>query len=473
MVGSSATGTVDRTAGELASATFPAAQGRSIIAAVVALSLFGPYLVAGIRTEQVVLYGASVTAVLFAPRLRLTGAFVLVAWVWFTLLVFATVGLLDPPPPFIPYGDPVAGVDNLATPLVAMVVGAIAASSDRIGALRTFAATVAYLLAANALLAAASVVVDFSSVLQHFWTSGEGISVAEKAAGNLRYGGIFNQPAEAGTAYGFGLVLALWRWGWSERRMSRMVVVTMLLTVGGLLSLSKVFLLLGLPVFVIALTVDRQRRIRRVIALAGAAGVVVSVVASGIVPWAGQDRLQQLLVGGGSARGEQTLAEYFSAGRLGDHSTLFDVASVVWATAPVAGYGARGLEAAYDSSWLHVFVVAGGVGVALLIMLFVLLALRLLMARRSTQVDEWRLAVGFMVIAGGASFGLPVWVANRVAAIFWIVIVLTILPPMQATATVLSRQEGPGDAATLRDRNAHGPSRAFGYTNHGYGPPSL
>ena len=75
--------------------------------------------------------------------------------------------------------------------------------------------------------------------------------------------------------------------------------------------------------------------------------------------------------------------------------------------------GAAGLNVAYDSLWLEVFVVSGIIGVVLAAARLVLLAARWVRVKASLDRAEWQLAGGVLVLAVGASLGIPSLTANR------------------------------------------------------------
>jgi hypothetical protein len=92
--------------------------------------------------------------------------------------------------------------------------------------------------------------------------------VAANAASDGRYTGIFNQPAEAGIAYGVALLLLTWLARTREWKPFSVTCAAALVITGGVLTVSKVFLLCAAPVAV--LTVLRGRARIRVAVTAGA-----------------------------------------------------------------------------------------------------------------------------------------------------------------------------------------------------------
>ncbi|THJ52760.1 hypothetical protein E7Y31_18590 [Candidatus Frankia alpina] len=103
----------------------------------------------------------------------------------------------------------------------------------------------------NGGLAVLGLAADLSPILAAFW-GGEGLggqSVAVLATGDGRLSGVFNQPVEAGAAYCLALFAAVHLLSRPERGRDRPVVLALVvlpILVGGVLCVSKIFLLCGL-----------------------------------------------------------------------------------------------------------------------------------------------------------------------------------------------------------------------------------
>jgi hypothetical protein len=255
------------------------------------------------------------------------------------------------------------------------------------------------------------------SVLPHFWDAVPSTgSVAVNAASNGRYTGIFNQPAEAGIAYGVALLALIWL---ARHRVWKPLAIncaTVLLFTGGVLTLSKVFLLCALPVAV--LTVLRgTARIRVLVTATATGGALWLVGIAGILPtWSGAATLGSLAHPGTS------LTTQYTAGRYGAGGTLAPVITDVLRASPLAGFGAGGLAPAYDSLWQEVLVVSGVLGVIFAAAVFVMMAWRLKALRTVLAREDWQLACGVVVLAAGASAGIPSLTANRAATLLWLVL---------------------------------------------------
>lgn len=394
------------------------------------MAAFGPYVgLPGVRTEQVAVYTLCGLGLAFFCWLHLRPpvAGVVVCTLLALQVGLAAFGAWSPPsglPAFV-RGDLTAGVDNLLLPLAVIALAWMAAGSGRHvhRVLEAAAATLVVLACGNAVLATASIGGDLVGFLGAFWSDGPASgSVAARAAELGRYSGIFNQPAEAGQMYSMALLAALWLF---RVRPARLAVAAVVITVGGILTVSKIFLLVGLPVAawqILAVSTGRQRRLAATAAVLAAG---FGAARLGWLPtWAGTDYLLRLVDGG-----DRGAVDLYTAGRLGGQSTLRSVAESVLASSPWFGFGASGLTVAYDNGWVEALVVAGLFGAATYTAVLAVLAAA--WWRRRTVVDKaWsRFSGGLVLVLVGASMGLPALTANRVATVSWLLVTLLLLCP--------------------------------------------
>ncbi|GAA5179733.1 hypothetical protein GCM10023322_10450 [Rugosimonospora acidiphila] len=431
----------------------PARRGRIALLAgcAMAVAAFGPYTsVAGVRTEQVVVYGVGAAALLSTrwTGMRLSRAAVLVATLLAGEIVIAVVGTLVPVVDLSPYvvGSVLPGLDNLILPLVvlASVWTLLAAGADRDRLLRVACRVVVLAMCANTVVAYLSQLHDLTPLLARFWdnTVDAGDASTGTVAGNAaqlgRFTGVFNQPAEAGEMYSIALLAAIYLY---RAKSVRLVLAGLLLGIGGVLTISKVFLLVGLPIAVWQLLRVSTQRGRRLTLLATGIFAVAALAESGIGPdWIGGGFLDRLLHPGDSSG----LLDLYTGGRIGGVSSLHLVSDAVLHNSPWFGYGAGGLAAPYDNGWIEALAVAGLFGVALYTGILLVLAAGWLRRHALMSEAQARLAGGLIVLAAGASVGLPALTANRVATVMWLLLALVLLSePLAVPRAVPVEREVP------------------------------
>ncbi len=416
----------------------PSQQARALLT-VLTLSAFGPYLVGGFRTEHLAVY---LIAVFLVPyrlgRIHCPPALLALLTSWMVIATIAAVGYLWPPVNATGYraGSAVASLDNLVLPATcALVTLAVMAGPDagRELLLRRVTTLVIVCLCANVLVALAQLAWPLDTYLDHWWSSGED-SVATRAIANGRYTGIFNQPALAGIAYSLGLFCAIYR---VPKRPVLLATVVVLLSLGGILAVSKSFFLIGLPLAAWYLLRLSEPKGRRLSALVTVAGLAYALAAWLVLPaWSGINQLRTLLPGQ-----EAGLLETYTGSRYGEAATTRPILEAVLTTQPVSGYGLSGLETPYDSAWVAVLVIAGVAGMACLAAVLVVLIVKLLHSRNEWPAPEHALFGGLVVLITASSFGFPVLTGNGLAILIWVLLTILMTPDRQAAPATLQKPQ--------------------------------
>ena len=423
--------------------------------------VFGPYLVSGVRTEQAALYGSAAGAVLLLrryPRALQPGWVVMALWAVYAGTAAVGALLIESRLPW-GTGSVVAGLDNAFLPLATMTVAALWMQLLPLSLLlRTVSLMVVGAMSLNGAIAVVTSFLGFDGVplLQRFWAaSGSGTTVAELAAGSGRYSGVFNQPAEAGVAYSLAAfcLIYLVRSGTALRR-EAWVVAWALIIVGGLMTLSKIFIVGGVLISAILILTGRQHRV-----LLTASGLfsAIACVVLGALGWLGTWGASGMFGWYvASMRAGDSLAYTLSAGRFGrggeagvgtgspiDPSSgdpgsgvpdefaqpggLVELAREVLGHHPWFGLGAGGAPVSYDSTWIEAIVVAGSVGALCMLGVHIALLVRWILLRGVVPREEWRLGGAVVLLAWGSSFGMPSLTGNRESSLTWILLSLLVV----------------------------------------------
>lgn len=407
------------------------AYGRSgyILLSLVLLSAMGPYVGVGLRTEQLVVYVvALLLVVLHLHRLRGVPALKLIG-PWMLYVVVAAIGAVFPAVNRSSWarGGLLAGLDRILFPLA--VTAIVAVILTRGGSpLRLLRLSASWVVALAYLNAAAAVATWLLGVTWGAWWSSAEESNASRSLTMGRFTGLMNAPSEAGVLYGLALLCAVFLW---PTRQVRMVCTVLVIGAAGLLTVSKIFLLVAVPLVIWELVRMREQRGPRAGAALLLAALLWVVAISGTLPtWSGADHLRRMLPGS-----EASWLEIFSANRYGSTSTLAPVAEAVVEGPLLAGFGAAGLAVAYDAVWLEMFVTAGLIGLFVLVVISVTLwKVWYAMPKESA---ERRFAAGVLILFLGASAGLPVLTANRIGTFTWVLLVLFV-----AASTKLRHESG-------------------------------
>ena len=389
----------------------------SILAILLVMSAFGPYVASGIRTEQAMVYGlAPLLLTPLLPLLRPPAAFTRTMLPWLIYVVIVCLGALAPPQNTTGYllGSAFAGADNAVLPLAVMAIALVLAMTpDPVRPLRAVATTLALAMCFNAAVALAQV---GGMPIPGAWQASSLETTADRAASLGRFSGLINQPAEAGALYGLAVMCAIYRFR------DRTLVLTGLLTllgIGGFLTVSKVFLLGALPLGLILLSGERKGlvRIAQILGLIGVAWLVSR--APIFRSWTGSDALGKVL-----PEGSESWVDAFGSSRYGESSTLTPIAEAVLGNSPWFGFGAGGLRVAYDSQWLESLAVGGIIG---LLLVFFSIGNIAVYCAKMEATPEKTLLIGALGVLVVASLGIPSFTANRVATCAWLILTLAIL----------------------------------------------
>jgi len=322
-------------------------------------------------------------------------------------------------------------LDHYLRPLaVLLVADASLAHLDAENVDRLFVACGKLLLAAlflNTLVQFASLFFDIEPYVIAFRPSAgdatDMLTVAEMAAQNGRLVGIFNQPLEHGTAYAVGFLV--WVELWRRRALSNITALGagVGVFVGGVLALSKVFLLGGLPLGILLLLSGGVRLVM-VLRVMLFAGLLVPALAWLLREWAGAESLLGLI---GWLQDPKMLAYGLSGGRLGLAGSVGEEYLVLktlrlFQQAPISGVGISGAGAIGDNEYL-IALGEGGMVLLLLVLARQWLVVASSLRRWSTSPEaRLLLSIGCVLIMGG--MGGPVSGIPRCGTVLWVFIAL-------------------------------------------------
>lgn len=363
----------------------------------VALACFGPYVAAGVRTEQIAVYTLALLAVLFAaPRMKLPQSVTLALIAWTMIGIFASLSTLTVSREI--GHAALSGADMLLLPIATVLIVAAIPPDRRLEALRAVAVVAIVAGGVNTALAWLQANGQMPIFVADWLPPGDEASGA-RAALQGRYTGALNQPALTGCFYGMALLLATWR----IQHRGLLFVAWALLCAGGALSDSKAFMWVGFPIAVMHLVRVRGGR-------DAFAATAVIVGATGALYMTGN--------------GNRELIAQITGNRYGieSRSNVLDLARESLAADPL-GHGLARLPRAADSQWLQVIDFSGLFGV---VGLAVVLGCLVNAARRAPGESTRQLSVALVALTVVASLAFPLLTGNRLAPLLWMSIALAI-----------------------------------------------
>jgi len=403
-----------------------------LLAIALVIAALGPYLAGGFRVEQVFIYCMALIGlprVLLDARLRPQVFTLLLTW---TILFVSVAASSWGAPEVASTHSLISGIDNLLLPFAALIVGVVWGSLHvefaRAELLTAVSRWLIGLLCVNTAVAVLSLFRDISWIGRFFWGTGESESVAVRALEAGRATGLFNQPHESGIAYSMGLILLvyLYRKGRAPK-LGLTIPIAGLLVLGGVLSVSKGLLLLGIPIATILLMLSATGR-RRFILGAPVIVTCLILVFTGL-PWEGRERLEGLT----ASPGDRGALDFYTAGRLGTEGTVTLSIDKVLRTSPAMGFGFRGIAVAYDNAWLEMLMVGGLWGATLYTLALLLLANLALKIKRKAERHTGLALVALCVLGG---LGGPTLSLNRVGSILCLLLGVLISTPWRDSSVV-------------------------------------
>ncbi len=285
---------------------------------------------------------------------------------------------------------------------VFICVGIAATMGTGAHATRDIARAIVLVAAPVGLVSGVSAITDVSGWLGP-WVRGGDESVWAQAFAVGRFTGIFNQPLEAGVFFSVALLAAIYLLADRPRHRMRILLAVVCILIGGMLSLSKNFIVLGLGIsLVMAIRL-------RVISIPGAllmlgGGLTAIVVAIWRLNEAYVTSLLDLLDSGG-------LVLALTAGRFGGDDT--DVGQLFAALQErqhwVSGFG-LGAHLPLDNGYLEYFYQGGAFALAGFLAWIALLGGAAALSARSAERALLHALMLFVIVA---SLGGPVITANR------------------------------------------------------------
>jgi len=391
---------------------------------------FGPYVLPnfGLRTEHVLIYFLLPFAIIILMMKKRTilsysplfNILMLLFFITLWTLMITFIG----PKNYTLFVKVVAYLEDYFQPIaIILILSALLnfrSQESLITIFREACLLFIYLMMINSIIATVSIYYDLSSWISYF-LKGTSISSTVWAKSLImgRYLGIFNQPIEAGLAYS----LALINWGYLTQ-MKRYIsignyIILFALLIGGILSVSKVFILGGIPLFVLYLI--SIKRIRFLInyrfVITATLGIIMTMLI--FKTWKGFNYFLRLFHFGNKS---QDIVSLFTATRFGRGDTgvkyLFNY---VWEKAPIYGLGFAA-KTPLDNAYLAYFV-QGGL-IALIGYLAMLTIIALVGFNQFKKNKEGQLLFYLFVLILGGGIGAAVLSLNRISTVFWVLITL-------------------------------------------------
>ena len=268
-------------------------------------------------------------------------------------------------------------------------------------------------------------------LLDFYWlTTQESLNetVAGRSYLNSRITGIFLQPMESGFAYGLGFLLLLYKNKFSFIFDLKKLILIILIFIGGILSISKVFFIGVFFITIITLFIKLQKFIINIITL-----FILSIISFFIfsfVPledWNGLNNYSILFEMIFSFDIE-LMIDALTAGRFANpESPVMQMIEQVSKFSPYLGFGAGSFaanEVPVDSGYMLFYYQTGFIGFTIFVLLIILLVVNQSVKIINMPNDDNYFIYILLLYIITTSIGSPVLFLNRSGTILWIFIMI-------------------------------------------------
>jgi hypothetical protein len=386
-------------------------------------AILGPYLFSGFRAEQVFIYASALICLLWAkkllPGLRPSPVLGLVLLA-VPLVVGSIVYLTKQGLTIYLVNLPLANLDNATSTIAIVIVSwAWVARVGKTRVMQLFSASMVFSLAVAGLIA---VVHQFylsiiEPLLDQFVDPrGYSESVSILAASMGRTSGIFNQPAEAGIAFSAGLLacFALISMRFHQPILWSFCAVPII--AGGLVSASKIFLLIGFPLTVILILFMSTWRLRFTYVAVLATITIIDASILFVNGW----RLNSYLIN--SYVNTENPLSGITAGRVGADSALTPLFKEVEKENPFVGLGIEGIPFPVDSQVSETLMISGYLGTGAIALFFLLLLTRWIKLLKISDKAQFVFIGSLLALVTASAVGIPSLSSNRSSALILVLL---------------------------------------------------
>jgi len=397
---------------------------------IILVSAFTPYIspTSGIKGDNIIIYlFASLALVILITRQKfmfnknLTIIFV----IWVSVFIFLFTRTIFGGG-FISSYALIAEIKNFSQPVAIMFIFLVMFFREKFEyidlLLKRASIVLIFLLNINTIWIFLGMSFDLLNINQYFVRE-----VALKAAGNNRFSGFFNQPMEAGIAYSVGLFS--WMYLVSKKHINvkmKYVIMLALIFVGGIVSVSKIFIFGGIGIFFLNL-IFRKNFLKKSKNLFLWIPIIIPISVTYLSNnWQGGSYFNRLFMFENIK--EQGFINLITAGRFGGESSQQKkLMGMIWESSPFIGQG-MGSQKIYDSAFFHFFSSGGLIALSMYILvIFYLIVISLNFFIYNYIREEAVYFFNIVAIIILASFGSPILTINRASVIIWVFVALLLL----------------------------------------------
>tara|TARA_B100001769_G_C22111020_1_gene601026 strand:+ start:1979 stop:3238 length:1260 start_codon:yes stop_codon:yes gene_type:complete len=403
---------------------------KSSLLYLVILSAFGPYIFPslGIRLDQLIIYGIFLFLLLSnSLKLPRESTSLSIIFLLFSLFLFPFVQAINPIY-VLSNSLLLAQVENYLQPIIIFLIffSLLPPNKKEIEEILKFGfELILWLLSLNTIFSIYIFLNPDTSLINIFTGSKiigdfggySDVTLAELNLTTGKFAGVFNQTFIVGFVYSLGLLI--WGYLYKNRKQYnfKKAIFLILILIGGVMSFSKVFLVIGAPLFLLFLGLKRSLIFLIFILFTLLLMFLINPNLFELVSdYKAMNYIFRLITG---VSGD--FLTIFTSSRLGSDSAVIEGIIYILSNKPLFGFGYGSIETS-DFSFYEIVSLGGLMG--LLAYTFLLLILITPIFNLSSFKDKY--FYGFFIsLTFIASLAAPIFTANRVSILIWFIIVIT------------------------------------------------
>ena len=402
---------------------------KSSLLYLIILSSFGPYIFPslGIRLDQLMIYGIFLFLLLSGSlKFPRENTSVSILFLLLSLFMFPFIGAINPEY-VVSNSLLLAQIENYLQPIIIFLIffSLLPSNKQEIEVILRFGLElILWLLSLNTIFSI-YIFLNPDTTLINIFTGSKiigdfggysDVTLAELNLTTGKFAGVFNQTFIVGFVYSLGLLIWVYLYKNNQEYSLKTPIFLILILIGGVMSFSKVFLVIGAPLFLILLGFKRSLIFFIFIIFAFFSMLLIYPNLFELVSdYKAMNYIFRLLTGFSG-----DFLNIYTSSRLGSDSAVIEGIIYIISSKPLFGFGYGSIETS-DFSFYEIVSLGGLMG--LFAYTFLLLILITPIFNLRSLRDKYFYGL-FLSLTYISSLAAPIFTANRVSILIWFIIVM-------------------------------------------------
>lgn len=402
---------------------------KSSLLYLIILSSFGPYIFPslGIRLDQLIIYGIFLFLLLSGSlKFPRENTSVSILFLLLALFMFPFIGAINPEY-VVSNSLLLAQIENYLQPIIIFLIffSLLPSNKQEIEVILRFGLElILWLLSLNTIFSI-YIFLNPDTTLINIFTGSKiigdfggysDVTLAELNLTTGKFAGVFNQTFIVGFVYSLGLLIWVYLYKNNQEYSLKNPIFLILILIGGVMSFSKVFLVIGAPLFLIFLGFKRSLIFFIFIIFALFSMLLIYPNLFELVSdYKAMNYIFRLLTGFSG-----DFLNIYTSSRLGSDSAVIEGIIYIISSKPLFGFGYGSIETS-DFSFYEIVSLGGLMGLFAYTFLLLILITPIFNLRSFRDKYFYGLFLSLTYIS---SLAAPIFTANRVSILIWFIIVM-------------------------------------------------